>query len=206
MGRLPESVYDVISEKTYGEGRRYTNSSYLDPGLHFREDLAVRTWFPPACPVLVAAAGGGRELIALEPSGFQAARLDWAPRSLPRGWRGNLRPHRGMERVLLHLAARQAPRVFERSAQPVAARITCPGLNRHPPARVLAWIAYCQRRPHRYISRPRLRGARFIPWKAEASFHAPATGTGVARGRVRNLTGCFGGPEGIRTLDLFHAI
>src|SRR5580700_5761395 len=73
MGLLPESVYDAISEKSYGEGKQYTNPSYLDQGLHFWEDLAVRTYFPPGSRVLVAAAGGGRELIALVRSGFQAA-------------------------------------------------------------------------------------------------------------------------------------
>jgi hypothetical protein len=73
MGLLPESVYDVISEKSYGDGRHYTNAPYLDQGFHFWEDLAVRTYFTPGSRVLVAAAGGGREVIALVRSGFQAA-------------------------------------------------------------------------------------------------------------------------------------
>ncbi len=73
MGLLPESVYDAISEKSYGDGARYTNAPYLDRGFQFWEDLAVRTYFPPGGRVLVGAAGGGRELIALERAGFQAA-------------------------------------------------------------------------------------------------------------------------------------
>jgi hypothetical protein len=73
MGLLPESVYDVISEKSYGEGKHYTNALYLDQGFSFWEQLAVRTYFPSGGRVLVAAAGGGRELIALVRSGFQAA-------------------------------------------------------------------------------------------------------------------------------------
>ncbi len=73
MGLLPESAYDAISELSYGEGKAYTNASYLDQGLHFWEDLAVRTCFSPGSRVLVAAAGGGRELIALVRGGFQAA-------------------------------------------------------------------------------------------------------------------------------------
>jgi hypothetical protein len=73
MGLLPESVYDVISEKSYGKGRQYTNAAYLDQGFHFWEDLAVRTNFAPGSRVLVAAAGGGRELIALVRAGYQAA-------------------------------------------------------------------------------------------------------------------------------------
>ena len=73
MGILPESIYDVISEKSYGDGKQYTNPTYLDHGFHFWEDLAVRKHFTPGCRVLVAAAGGGRELIALVRGGFQAA-------------------------------------------------------------------------------------------------------------------------------------
>jgi hypothetical protein len=73
MGILPETVYDIISEKSYGEGELYTNAPYLDQGFHFWEDLAVRSYFPPGGRVLVAAAGGGRELIALARGGFQAA-------------------------------------------------------------------------------------------------------------------------------------
>ena len=73
MGLLPESVYDAISEKSYGDGNEYTNAPYLDQGFHFWEDLVVRTYFPADSRVLVAAAGGGRELIALVRSGFRAA-------------------------------------------------------------------------------------------------------------------------------------
>ena len=73
MGLLPESAYDVISEESYGEGTQYTNPAHLDLGFHFWEDLAVRTYFAPGSKVLVAAAGGGRELIALERTGFRAA-------------------------------------------------------------------------------------------------------------------------------------
>ena len=105
MGLLPESVYDVISEESYGEGRQYTNPIYLDQGFHFWEELAIKTYFTPGSRVLVTSAGGGRELIALTRAGFQAvgfecshamveagqralkergvaATLDWAPPSV----------------------------------------------------------------------------------------------------------------------------
>ena len=73
MGLLPESVYDVISEKSYGDGRQYSNAQYLDQGFRcLQEDLAVRTYFPADGRVLVASAGGGRELIALARGGSQA--------------------------------------------------------------------------------------------------------------------------------------
>jgi len=105
MGLLPESVYDVISEQSYGEGEAYTNERHLDSGLHFWEELAIRKYFAPGSRILVGSAGGGREIIALSLAGFEArgfecsramveagkralaerniaAALDWAPPSV----------------------------------------------------------------------------------------------------------------------------
>ena len=105
MGLLPESVYDAISEQSYGDGESYTNEKHIDSGFHFWEELAIRKYFAPGGRVLVGSAGGGRELIALsragfEPTGFEcslamveagkralaerniAATLNWAPPSV----------------------------------------------------------------------------------------------------------------------------
>lgn len=98
MGLLPESVYDVISEESYGDGGNYTNASYLDQGFHFWEDLAVRTYFAPGSRVLVAAAGGGRELIALVRAGFQAAGFECSHAMVQAGQRALL--ERGMTATL----------------------------------------------------------------------------------------------------------
>ena len=72
MGVLPEPVWDLITERSYGAGAEYTNPEYLDSGFHFWEELAIRGSFQPGSRVLVAAAGGGRELIALSRAGFSA--------------------------------------------------------------------------------------------------------------------------------------
>jgi hypothetical protein len=165
MGLLPESVYDVISEKSYGEGTSYTNPSYLDLGLHFWEDLAVRTYFPHGSRVIVAAAGGGRELIALERRGFQAAgfecshamveagkralaqrgiaaTLDWAPPSV-------VPPMKGPFDALIvgwngycyisprarRLTFLKDLRGYLRPGSPVLVSTAI----RHPPSRVLEW-------------------------------------------------------------------
>jgi len=45
MGLLPESVFDAISEKSYGAGEAYTGDAWLDSGFHFWEELALRTFF-----------------------------------------------------------------------------------------------------------------------------------------------------------------
>jgi hypothetical protein len=73
LGLLPDSVIDLVSERSYGEGAEYTGPSYLDAGFHFWEEIAVRRFFPGGGKVLVAAAGGGREVIALARAGFVSA-------------------------------------------------------------------------------------------------------------------------------------
>jgi hypothetical protein len=136
MGLLPESVYDVISEKSYGEGKQYTNASYLDHGLHFWEDLAVRTYFPPGSRVLVAAAGGGRELIALVRSGFQAAGFECSHAMVEAGKRA--------------LAERGIAATLDWAPPSVAPRMEGPF-----DALIVGWNGYC------YIS-PRARRLAFL--------------------------------------------
>ncbi len=104
MGILPESVYDVISEQSYGEGEAYTNDRYLDSGLHFWEELAIRKHFAPGSRILVGSAGGGQRISRsprrIRTTGFECSRamveagkralaerriavtLDWAPPSV----------------------------------------------------------------------------------------------------------------------------
>lgn len=88
MGLLPESVCDAISEKSYGDGRLYTNAKHLDSGLHFWEDLAIRTYFKPGSQVLVGSAGGGREMIALARAGFGTAGFECSRAMVEEGRRG----------------------------------------------------------------------------------------------------------------------
>jgi hypothetical protein len=72
MGLLPDAVTDIIAQRSYNEGTEYTNSAYLDSGFQFWEEIAVSRFFPPGAKVLVASAGGGRELIALARAGYTA--------------------------------------------------------------------------------------------------------------------------------------
>jgi len=79
LGLLPDSVTDIISQRSYKIGSAYTGSAYLDSGFKFWEQIAVSRFFPKGGKVLVAAAGGGRELIALAhagyiPNGFECCR------------------------------------------------------------------------------------------------------------------------------------
>ena len=109
MGVLPESVYDVISEKSYGDGTQYSNAQYLDQGFHFWEDLAVRTYFPAGGRVLVASAGGGRELIALARGGSQAVGFECSHAMVEAGQRALA--ERGIRTPLIWAPPSVAPQV-----------------------------------------------------------------------------------------------
>jgi hypothetical protein len=102
MGVLPDSVTDQISERSYRSGFPFNSPGYLNAGLQIWEEVAIQRFFPLGARVLVAAAGAGREMIALAGAGFDVdgfdcnrnlvaagqqalaerrieGRLDWAP-------------------------------------------------------------------------------------------------------------------------------
>jgi hypothetical protein len=56
MGLLPESVSDLISEQSYGQGVACTGAAYLDSGLQFWENLIFDKYLGAGGRVLVAAA------------------------------------------------------------------------------------------------------------------------------------------------------
>jgi hypothetical protein len=136
MGLLPEQSYDVISEKSYDSGKEYTNDRYLDRGFHFWEELAVRAWFTPGTRVMVAAAGGGRELIALKKSGFDAAGFECSRAMVQAGQ--------------LALTARGITATLEWAPPCIV-----PPMNAHFDAAIVGWNGYC------YIS-PRSRRIAFL--------------------------------------------
>jgi len=107
MGLLPESVCDVISEKSYGDGKEYTNPTHLDQGFFFWEKLLIVKHFPPGSRVLVAAAGGGRELIALVRNGFEAAGFECSHAMVEAGQRALA--ERGMAATLVWAPPSIAP-------------------------------------------------------------------------------------------------
>jgi hypothetical protein len=136
MGLLSESALDAICEKSYGDGRQFTNPAYLDQGFHFWEDLAIRSYFPAGGRVLVAAAGGGRELIALVRGGFEAAGFECSRAMVDAGKRA--------------LAERHMAATLEWSPPCVA-----PKLGGHFDGLIVGWNGYS------YIS-PRARRIDFL--------------------------------------------
>jgi 2-polyprenyl-3-methyl-5-hydroxy-6-metoxy-1,4-benzoquinol methylase len=77
LGLLSNEQLDRMTAKRYaGSFQSYTETSYLNSGLFLWEREAIRHYFPPAGRVLVAAAGAGREMIALAKSGYQVDGFD----------------------------------------------------------------------------------------------------------------------------------
>jgi hypothetical protein len=95
LGMLPNSVTDLVSERSYAEGAAYTGAAYLDSGLQFWEEIAIDRFFTPGCRVIVAAAGGGRELIALARRGYTAEGFDCCRSMVSAGKRALA--HRGID-------------------------------------------------------------------------------------------------------------
>ena len=156
MGLLPESVCDEISELSYGDGAAYSNGAYLDSGFHFWEELAIGRYFAPAGSVLVAAAGSGREMIALARAGFEADGFDCSRPMVQAGREA--------------LAARNIAGVLE-----WAPPCQIPPI-RHPyDALIVGWNGYC------YIS-PRFRRIAFLKnLKANLGPGAPVLVSGAFR-------------------------
>jgi hypothetical protein len=110
MGLLPSSAYDVISEKSYGDGSGYSNPGHLNRGFHFWEQLVVEKYFRPSSHVLVPAAGGGRELIALEKAGFHVTGFECS-RGMVESGEIELR-QRGMRATLTWAPPSVAPKLL----------------------------------------------------------------------------------------------
>ena len=190
MGLLPEQSCDVISEKSYGSGKEYTNDRYLDRGFHFWEELAVRAWFPPGARVVVAAAGGGRELIALRRSGFDAAGFECSRAMVQAGQRA--------------LAARGISATLE-----WAPPSTAPRMNGHFDAAIVGWNGYC------YIS-PRSRRIAFLkslraqlppgaPILVSTAFRAPQAKLPIWTPRIANaIRACTFRPRVFEPGDSFR--
>jgi hypothetical protein len=77
LGLLSNEQLDRMTAKRYaGSFQSYAETSYLNSGLFLWEREAIGRHFPQTGRVLVAAAGAGREMIALAKSGYQVDGFD----------------------------------------------------------------------------------------------------------------------------------
>jgi hypothetical protein len=72
LGCLSADELNAITATHYGENQFYTSNDHNLSGLSEWESEALARYFRPASRVLVAAAGAGREVLALRKAGFDA--------------------------------------------------------------------------------------------------------------------------------------
>ncbi len=123
LGLLPRRVLYTIDAAYYDSQRYYRTDVYNRRGLWPWEQRAFDTYFAGCRSVLVAAAGGGREVLALRRLGFDAQGFECHPD-----------------------LARFANQLLEQDGQPsdikLAARDTCPDFSRTYDGLIVGWGAY----------------------------------------------------------------
>jgi len=76
LGFLSADDLDAITSGHYAQSQEYASPEHNQRGLFDWEAAAINQYFQPGSRILVAAAGGGREILALRRAGFQADGFD----------------------------------------------------------------------------------------------------------------------------------
>jgi 2-polyprenyl-3-methyl-5-hydroxy-6-metoxy-1,4-benzoquinol methylase len=77
LGLLSNAALERLTEYRYATSfSSYAEESYVNSGFFIWEREAIRRYFPPGGRILVAAAGAGREMLALAHDGFLVAGFD----------------------------------------------------------------------------------------------------------------------------------
>ena len=79
LGYLSADDLDAITGEHYRQSQEYSSPEHNQRGLFDWERVVVEQYFQPGSRILVAAAGGGREILALRRAGFQAEGFDCSP-------------------------------------------------------------------------------------------------------------------------------
>ncbi len=108
LGLLTYDELESLTEQRYlRRYGRYADESYLNSGLFIWEQEAIRRFFPPGGRILVAAAGAGREMLALAGSGFKVDGFDCCVPLVESG-QNTLRKHH-IEAKLVYAAPSSVP-------------------------------------------------------------------------------------------------
>ena len=78
LGLLDHRALDSLAEFQYSHWDQYRSDDHNHSGLRDWELKALTTYFPGQGPLLVAAAGGGREVLALSGMGYEVDAFDCA--------------------------------------------------------------------------------------------------------------------------------
>src|SRR6185436_7662982 len=80
LGILSNQQLERLTQKRYlnetASNASYASEAYLNSGLSIWEREAISRYFPQSGSVLVAAAGAGREMLALVEAGFRVDGFD----------------------------------------------------------------------------------------------------------------------------------
>ena len=79
LGCLSADDLDAITADHYHQSQEYASPAHNQRGLFDWETTVVNQYFQPGSRILVAAAGGGREVLALRRAGFRADGFDCSP-------------------------------------------------------------------------------------------------------------------------------
>ena len=79
LGYLSADDLDAITRHHYRQSPEYASLEHNQRDLFDWETAVVNHYFQPGSRILVAAAGGGREVLALRRAGFQAEGFDCSP-------------------------------------------------------------------------------------------------------------------------------
>ena len=80
LGCLDPEDFTGVTIRSFQQSRMYNSPEHNESGLFSWERETIDRFFRPRSRILVAACGGGRELIALHGLGFQADGFDCTPR------------------------------------------------------------------------------------------------------------------------------
>jgi hypothetical protein len=80
LGFLDPEDLTAITIRSYQRSQMYNGPEHNQSGLFSWERETIHRFFRPSSRIMVAASGGGRELIALHGLGFQADGFDCTPR------------------------------------------------------------------------------------------------------------------------------
>ena len=79
LGCLSADDLNEITARHYAQSQEYASTEHNRRGLFDWEAAVITRYFQPGSHILVAAAGGGREILALRRAGFHAEGFDCSP-------------------------------------------------------------------------------------------------------------------------------
>ena len=107
LGLFDRKDFHYLDELNAGRTGKWASESHNMRGLLDWEQNAVKSWFPATGRLLLTAAGGGREALALEPMGYELSASECNP-GLVEAANSHLRKH-GLQTRIEHCLRDESP-------------------------------------------------------------------------------------------------